>query len=57
MFTFKYIKTRDNSDATSNYNLNRNVVNSWANGGWGQMTYFITFEEATDNEIQNSTND
>lgn len=57
MSTFKYIKTRDNSDATSNYNLNRNVVNSWANGGWGQMTYFITFEEANNNEIQVTTND
>ena len=119
MNTFKYTKTRDNGDATSNYNLsgpfpipfkdfvttilnqensfrvqfwetknwvdtdlecykkddgkwyitkeepenwfkenaNRNVIKSWANGGWGQMTYFITFEEANDNEIQTATND
>jgi hypothetical protein len=46
MITFKYIRTRDNGDATS-----------WANGGWGRMTYFITFEEANDNEIQIATND
>ena len=25
--------------------------------GWGQMIYFITFEEANDNEIQITTND
>lgn len=24
---------------------NRNVIDCWANGGWGQMTYFCTFEE------------
>lgn len=23
----------------------KNVVKCWANGGWGQMTYFCTFEE------------
>ena len=42
MIAFKYTKTRDNGDATS-----------WL----GQTTYFITFEEANDNEIQTATND
>lgn len=23
----------------------KNVIDCWANGGWGQMTYFCTFEE------------
>lgn len=30
-------------------NANRLVIKSWANGGWGQMTYFITFEEPKEN--------
>lgn len=25
---------------------NDNIVKCWANGGWGQMTYFYTLEEA-----------
>ena len=24
---------------------NKNITKCWANGGWGQMTYFCTFEE------------
>ena len=24
---------------------NKNVAKCWANGGWGQITYFCTFEE------------
>lgn len=111
MNTFKYIKTQENGDATSNYHLegpfpipfkdfvtailnqedsfhvqfwesksmdgtdlecykkddgkwyitkeepknwfkenaNRKIVKSWANGGWGQMIYFITFEKENEN--------
>lgn len=27
---------------------NKNITKCWANGGWGQMTYFCTFEVAED---------
>jgi len=24
---------------------NKNIIKCWANGGWGQITYFCTFED------------
>lgn len=31
---------------------NKNIIKCWANGGWGQMTYFVTFEEEDNNKEQ-----
>lgn len=41
----KWYWTKQEPENWFNEIANKNITKCWANGGWGQMSYFCTFEE------------